>query len=142
VVFGEQSQRAVDQLDVFAPSHAKVRAIAIELGFSPGIFPRFVERLMVLASSAASQREIECDPIEPSKESAIALEGVEFQVRLDERFLDNILGFVGIANDADHGRVETVLVAQHEGFKGRALTFERSLDQFVFVVHSLDQRKG
>jgi hypothetical protein len=34
------------------------------------------------------------------------------------------------------------LVAQHEGFKGRALTFERSLDQFVFVVHSLDQRKG
>jgi hypothetical protein len=68
---------------------------------------------MVLASSSASQREIECDPIEPSKESSVALEGIEFQVGLDEGFLNDILGFVRIPDDADHGRIETVLVAQH-----------------------------
>lgn len=131
----------MDQLDVFAATHPKVWAIAIELRLCTRVLTRFVERLMVLATAATSQREIECDSIEPSKESAVALERIELEIGLDERFLHDILGLVGIPDDADHGRIETVLVAEYEGFKGGALAVECPLNQIVFVVHSLDQNK-
>ena len=96
---------------------------------------------MVFATATASECEIECDAVKPGKESAVTLERIELEIGLDERFLHDILGFVGVPNDADHGRVETVLVAEYEGFKRGALAFECPLNQIVFVVHSLDQNK-
>ena len=140
VIFGQQGQGSVDELDVFVAAHAQVGSIAIEFGFSAGVFARLVEGLVVFAASASSQGEVECDTVEPGEKAAIALERIELEVGLDERFLDDVFGFVGAANDADHGRVESVLVAEYQGFEGSAFSGECQLDQFVFVVHSLDLR--
>ena len=136
----------MDELDVFVAAHAQVGSIAIEFGFSAGVFARLVEGLVVFAASASSQGEVERDAVEPGEKAAIALERIELEVGLDERFLDDVFGFVGAANDADHGRVEAVLVAEYQGFEGSAFSGECQLDQFVFVVHSLgskgDRRKS
>lgn len=146
VVFGQQGQGSVDELDVFVAAYAQVGSIAIEFGFSAGVFAGLVEGLVVFASSSSCQGEVERDAVEPGEKAAIALEGIELEVGLDERFLDDVFGFVGASNDADHGRVEAVLVAEYQGFEGSAFSGECQLDQFVFVVHSLgskgDRRKS
>jgi len=141
VVFRQQGQGPVHELDILAAGHPKIGTVTIELRFGTGVLSGLVERLMILATSTTGQSKIERDPVEPREKSAVALEGIKLEIRLDECLLNDIFGLVGIANDADHGRIETVLVAKHQGFKGRTLPIECPLNQFVFVVHSLDQKE-
>jgi hypothetical protein len=73
---------------------------------------------MSAVASAAGECVVEGDTVEPREEAAVLLERIQFEVRLDERFLDDIFGFVGVPYDADHGRIESVLVTTDQSLKG------------------------
>ena len=64
------------------------------------------------------------------------MKGIQFQIGLDERLLNDIFRFVRTADDTDHGCVQTILVTSHQDFEGRAVAGKGGLNQCVFVVHS------
>ena len=80
---------ATDAASTWTPT-GTIAAIAARCATTPAL------------ASAASQGTIESDAIQPGKELAILLEGIEFNERPNEGFLNDLFGFVRRTGDLQH----------------------------------------
>ena len=59
----------------------------------------------------AGEREVDRDPVDPRVKGTFSVKLVQLLECPNERILQDILGILGRANEADDGRVQTILVS-------------------------------
>ncbi len=121
VIFRHEREGLMDQLDILVSRQTIIGGVSVGHRLAPGVFAGFIQGENTSIASPTGKGEIESDSVNPSKESTVLLESVQFEISLNEGFLDDIFRFVRVANDADHGGIQAVLVPSHQRLKGCTL---------------------
>jgi hypothetical protein len=96
----------------------------------PGGFAGLLDRSDGFVSAAAADGNIEGDAVQPGIKSAISLELLQVDKGLHERFLHDVLGLFGRADNMHHGIVEPILVFCDQIAKA-AVRSERLINQWA-----------
>ena len=87
-----------------------------------------------------AQSLVDGDPRQPGREAEVATETFEMRERPDIGFLDHVLGFAVVAQDAAREPVEPAIVRLHDRADRGLVAVAGALDQFGFRAAGGDLR--